>query len=133
MSLPLEPGAIPAHQPLPQSRSPPLEQLHSFSRASVGQRALAACLGAVNLLGAVAVGQIARRGGDSASSALAAKVKVPASAECVVPSDGLLLHQAFPLLLAYALVYTGTPALRALRNIALNASVERRNRARLAW
>jgi hypothetical protein len=54
--------------------SQPLEQAHTFSRASAGQQALAAGLGVLNLLGVAAVGQTARWGARTASAALAARV-----------------------------------------------------------
>ena len=72
---------------IPQHGILPLEQSHTFSRIGPGQQALAACLGVANLLGAVAVGQIARRAGDAAPAVLAAKVSVLVIVAAVVLSD----------------------------------------------
>lgn len=94
------------------------EQELKFSKASTSQLVAAGLLGAVNLVGAAALGsQLAN---PSLAASIGAK-KIAALRSLCVP------------LLAYALTYNLVPAVRAIRIGAKNKQVRERNKKRRRW
>lgn len=101
-----------------ESRSTPLrpyleEQEYSFSLASQGQLMAVAALGAVNLFGAVYLGNLL------SSPYIAGRTLV-----------GLLgfVQTVYPALVAYALAFVAVPTARYFKVKGDNAAIERRNR-----
>mmetsp|Transcript_25946 Transcript_25946/g.57646 ORF Transcript_25946/g.57646 Transcript_25946/m.57646 type:complete len:626 (+) Transcript_25946:109-1986(+) len=98
--------------------APLQEEEIKFNRNGAGWNALAGALGAVNLGGALYLGQI---------------LSSPAMAGVQLPSYFGLVQAGYPLLLAYAVLYNIIPAARYLYNKNKNAEILERNAARRSW
>uniref|UniRef100_A0A7S1I3A1 Uncharacterized protein n=1 Tax=Eutreptiella gymnastica TaxID=73025 RepID=A0A7S1I3A1_9EUGL len=97
------------------------EEETTFSRATTGQKWMAAILGGINVFGAVKLGSIV-----SVLSILTAK-KVITLGPFLTAVTGL-----YPFLCAYAAVFVATPVLRWFVMQGTNAGVSNRNEARYA-
>ena len=98
--------------------SPLQEEEIKFNRNGAGWNALAGALGAVNLGGAVYLGQL---------------LSSPAMVGVQLPSYFGLVQAGYPLLLVYALLYNIIPAGRYLYNKRTNEEIRKRNSARAKW
>lgn len=94
------------------------EQEYEFSLASTGQKVAVGVLGAVNLVGALYLGNL------FSSPAIAGKTLV-----------GLLgfVQAAYPFLLAYGIGFVAVPILRYFKVQSDNAKIEERNRNRAQY
>jgi len=95
-----------------------LEREYKFSLASSGQTILAGVLGAVNLGGALYLGNLL---GQYALYGVR------------LPSYMGLVQQFFPLLLGYAILFNAIPVVRNFWIKNQNAKIQERNKARKSW
>jgi len=94
------------------------EKRTEFSRTGTFGKVLAGGLGAVNLVGAVYLGQV---------------LSSPALVGVQLPAMYGLVQSGYPLLLAYAILYNAIPAARYLYLQKTNLEVDQRNSARRRW
>lgn len=94
------------------------EEEVEFNRSETGWNVLAGVLGAVNLGGALYLGQV---------------LSSPALYGVQLPSYFGLVQAGYPLLLAYGLAFNIIPAIRSFNNKSTNAGIRERNSIKRKW